>query len=151
MRRLTITRLIAALTAGTFVLVAAAQKTGNRAPFWPATNGAPVVKEWYSDIPWNQKLGTYAGNRIDVPLVLPYEALGEQEKAFCANHRPPLTPEECMLETGINNIPGTLESTLYTVHRMKKRRQGMPGSYPSMHRSHVGIVQLLDSQHGLRY
>ena len=115
MRSLTIARLIAALTVGTFVLVAAAQNTGNRAPFWPATNGAPVVKEWYSDIPWNQKLGTYAGNRIDEPLVLPYEALGEQEKAFCANHRPPLTPEECMLETGINNILGTLRiDTLYS-------------------------------------
>src|SRR5258706_5418961 len=123
MRSLTIARLIAALTVGTFVLVAAAQKTGNRAPFWPGTNGPPVVKEWYSDIPWNQKLGTYAGNRIDEPLVLPYEALGEQEKAFCTNHRPHrLTPEECMVEIGINNILGTLRiDTLYSPQDPKIR------------------------------
>jgi hypothetical protein len=56
MIRLTIAGLIAALTLGSFVLVASAQDTGNRAPFWPATKGAPVVTEWYSDIPWHQKL-----------------------------------------------------------------------------------------------
>jgi hypothetical protein len=108
MRRLAITGLIAALTAGTFVLVAAAQDTGNRAPFWPGINGPPVVKEWYSDIPWHQKLGTFAGNEIDEALVLPYDALGAQEKAFCTSNK--LTPEDCMLETGINNILGVLRT-----------------------------------------
>jgi hypothetical protein len=92
MRPITIAGLIAALTLGTFVLVASAQET--RAPFWPATKGAPVVTEWYSDIPWHQKLGTFAGNEIDEALVLPYDALGEQEKAFCTNNM--LTQEECM-------------------------------------------------------
>jgi hypothetical protein len=108
MRRLTIAGLIAALTLGSFVLVASAQETGNRAPFWPTTTGEPVVMEWYSDIPWHQKLGTFAGNEIDEALVLPYEALGEQEKAFCTNNK--LTPEDCMIETGINNILGTLRT-----------------------------------------
>jgi hypothetical protein len=69
MRSLTIT--VAALTVGTVVLVAAAQESGKRAPFWPGISGPPVVKEWYSDIPWHQKLGTFAGNEIDEALVLP--------------------------------------------------------------------------------
>jgi CxxC motif-containing protein (DUF1111 family) len=104
MRHLTIAGLIAALTWGSFVLVAYAQDNGNRAPFWPSTKGAPVVTEWYSDIPWHQKLGTFAGNEIDEALVLPYDALGGPEKTFCTNNK--LTPEDCMIETGINNILG---------------------------------------------
>jgi hypothetical protein len=126
MRSLTITGLIAALIVGTVVLLAAAspsaqdQETGNRAPFWPGTNGRPVVKEWYTDIPWHQKLGTFAGNEIDEALLLPYEALGEQEKNFCTNHK--LTPEDCMLELGINNVLGTLRTdTLYNPQEAKIR------------------------------
>lgn len=108
MRSPTITGLIAALTVGTFVPVAAAQESGNRAPFWPDISGSPIVKEWYSDIPWHQKLGTFAGNEIDEALVLPYEALGKDEKDFCAGHN--IAQEECMLETGINNILGVLRT-----------------------------------------
>jgi hypothetical protein len=112
MRRLTIAGLIAALTWGSFVLVASAQDT-DRAPFWPAIiKGPPVVTEWYSDIPWHQKLGTFAGNEIDEALVLPYEALGDPEKAFCTSNQ--LTPQDCMIETGINNILGIYRTdTLY--------------------------------------
>src|SRR5579863_15109 len=102
MRSPNITGLIAALTVGALVRVAAAQE--GSAPFWPNVSGSPIVKEWYSDIPWHQKLGTYAGNEIDEALVLPYEALGENEKAFCASRN--ITQEECMLEAGINNILG---------------------------------------------
>lgn len=108
MRSPTITGLIAALTVGTFVPVATAQESGNRAPYWPAISGSPVVKEWYSDIPWHQKLGTFAGNEIDEALVLPYEALGDPEKSFCTSHD--ISEEECMLETGINNILGVLRT-----------------------------------------
>ncbi len=107
MRSLTITGLLA-LAVGSVSAVAAAQDTGKRAPFWPATSGPPVVKEWYSDIPWHQKLGTYAGNEIDEALVLPYDALGTKAKAYCTNHK--LGQEECMLELGINNILGTLRT-----------------------------------------
>ena len=67
-----------------------------------------MVKEWYSDIPWHQKLGTFAGNEIDEALVLPYDALGAQEKAFCASHS--FKQEDCMLELGINNILGILRT-----------------------------------------
>ena len=104
MRRLTIAGLIATLTVGTFVLVAAAQEPSKRALFWPGISGTPVVQEWYSDIPWHQKLGTFAGNEIDEALVLPYDALGQNEKDFCTSQN--LKPEDCMLETGINNILG---------------------------------------------
>src|SRR5262245_15579840 len=124
MRSLTITRSIAALTVGTVVLLPAAppsaqnRETGKGAPFWPGTTGRPVVQEWYTDIPWHQKLGTFAGNEIDEALVLPYEALGEQEKTFCTNHK--LTPEDCMLELGINNVLGTLRTdSLYNPQEKK--------------------------------
>ena len=101
MGRLTIAGLIAALTLGTSVLVASAQP----ASFWPATTGEPVVAEWYSDIPWLQKLGTRDGNEIDVPLILPYAALGENETAFCTANK--LSQPACMVETGVVNILGT--------------------------------------------
>ena len=121
MRRLTIAGLIAALTLGSFVLVASAQETGNRAPFWPTTTGEPVVMEWYSDIPWHQKLGTFAGNEIDEALVLPYEALGEQEKAFCTNNK--LTPEDCMIETESTIFWAPSEPILSTIHWIRKSRR----------------------------
>jgi hypothetical protein len=89
--------LIAALTLGTFVPVAFARVTPPPvpgappppnpqppAPFWPSTSGqTSVVTEWYSDIPWHQKLGTQAGNEIDEALVLPYEAMGTNETNYC--------------------------------------------------------------------
>jgi hypothetical protein len=122
MRSLSITGLIAVLTVGTVVLLAAAppsaqdQETGNRPPFWPGTKGRPVLKEWYTDIPWHQKLGTFAGNEIDEALVLPFEPLGEQERKFCTDHK--LTQEDCMLELGINNVLGTLRTD--SCHVIKK-------------------------------
>jgi hypothetical protein len=65
-----------------------------------------VVTEWYSDIPWHQKLGTQGGNEIDEALVLPYEALGDNEKAFCKNPTDPAQQADCMIEIGVNNILG---------------------------------------------
>jgi CxxC motif-containing protein (DUF1111 family) len=119
MGRLTIAGLIAALTLGSFVLVAAAQAppvpgvtpappTQTRAPFWPALSAnGPAVAEWYSDVPWTQKLGTYRGNEIDEALVLPYEALQPDLQASCGNPSDPQKRAACMIETGVNNILGT--------------------------------------------
>jgi CxxC motif-containing protein (DUF1111 family) len=110
MRRLTIAGLIAASTLGAFVPVAAAQ---NRAPFWPAITGAPVVTEWYSDLPWTQKLGTFRGNEIDQAIVLPYEQLGTKRQKFCTDNKITVQ-EDCMIETGIVSILSTLRTdTLY--------------------------------------
>jgi len=113
MRRPTVKGLLAATAVGAVVVVAAAQEIDNRASFWPKTVGEPVVKEWYSDIPWHQKLGTYAGNQIDVPLVFPYDALGVSETTWCKNQG--LNKRaDCMLEIGVTNILGMLRTdTLY--------------------------------------
>ena len=113
MRGRTITGLIAALAVGTLVLLAAAPPgapADGRAPFWPGLKDQTpaVVTEWYSDVPWHQKLGTYVGNEINEPLVLPYEALSPDDKKFCTGLK--LTPEDCMLEVGIVNVLGTLRT-----------------------------------------
>jgi hypothetical protein len=141
MRRLTISGLIAALTLVSFVVVASAQVTPPPDPqprpdFWPkidTTKPAPVA-EWYSDVPWHQKLGTFAGNEIDEALVLPYEALGDNEKAFCNN--PTELPQQaaCMIETGINSILGTYRiDTPYdqTADKIKAATYCKSTSHPS--------------------
>ena len=95
-----------------------APASGDRAPFWPAITGAAVVQEWYADLPWHQKLGTFAGNEIDQALVLPYDALGDAEKALCTTLG--LAQEACMLELGVNNVLGMLRTdTLYATNDPK--------------------------------
>lgn len=107
MRRLTAIGLILAA-----IVFLAGSSDAQRAPFWPATTGDPVIQEWYADIPWHQKLGTYAGNEIDVPIILPYDALPQAEKDFCTRHN--LSEPACMLEVGINNVLGVYRTdTLY--------------------------------------
>jgi hypothetical protein len=119
MRRLTIAGLLAALTLGTFVLVgsvlvASAQPAPLRPSYWPALNGAPYLTEWFSDLPWTQKLGTYRGNEIDEAYMLPYGALPPQNQTYCNNQNPKLSQARCMIETGINSIVGIQRSdTLY--------------------------------------
>jgi hypothetical protein len=128
MRRLTIAGFVAALTLGSFVVVASAQDRPLPPPkcgpaytpppgnvpvsaCWPTLKGDPVVPvtkdgfEWYSDLPWRQKLGTYNGNELDEALVLPYGALVALGRS-CGSY----TPERCMIETGINNILGVLRT-----------------------------------------
>lgn len=93
-----------AMLAATVAIIASAQNQDERAPFWPATTGKPVVKEWYSDVPWHQKLGTYAGNQIDEPLIMPYAALPQDDKDYCAGKN--WSNAVCMLEVGVTNILG---------------------------------------------
>jgi CxxC motif-containing protein (DUF1111 family) len=107
MRRLTAVGLILAAVA-----FLAGSSAAQRASFWPALTGEPLVQEWYADIPWHQKLGTYAGNEINVPIVLPYDALEQNEKDYCRTHN--LGEPACMLEVGIVNILGAHRTdTLY--------------------------------------
>src|SRR5262245_45720078 len=120
MKSLTITGLLV----GIVVLLAASPPSADNGPdWWPNTTGNPVIEEWYSDIPWTQKLGTFRGNEIDEPIVLPFEALGQDEKADCKTHN--LTDEACMLELGINNVLGTLRiDTLYNdQHNLIKKAE----------------------------
>ena len=98
-----------ALLAATFVIVASAQNQNERAPFWPAITTNQLVNEWYSDVPWHQKLGTFAGNQIDEPLIMPYEALPQNDTDFCDKKKlsdPDWSDADCMLETGVTNILG---------------------------------------------
>ncbi len=121
MRNRTIVGLIAALVAGSAVLVATAQGVDSRSPDWPKLKGPALFSEWYSDIPWRQKLGTFAGNQIDQALVLPYEVLGSAAQKVCSDmidpitkQPAPLSQEQCMIEIGVTNIVGTLRTdTLY--------------------------------------
>ena len=170
MGRLTIAGLIAALTFGTFVVVAAAQvkpvpgvtrapPTPEPAPFWPSTEGqTSVVGEWYSDIPWHQKLGTFSGNQLDEAIVLPYEALTASDsplgKNAGANYTSDRTPEgRCMIEIGINSILGTYRTdTPYDPKYPNTKTMGKCQSNlqppPTMHRSQVATIYVLDPEHG---
>ncbi|MFO1396206.1 MAG: di-heme oxidoredictase family protein [Burkholderiales bacterium] len=103
---------ITAVLAATIVIVASAQDKGDRAPWWPSVTSDVIVDEWYSDLPWHQKLGTYAGNQIDEPLIMPYEALPQADKNFCTGRR--MSKEDCMIEVGVTNILGMQRvDTLY--------------------------------------
>ena len=95
-----------ALLAATVVVVASAEEQNGRAPFWPllAVPSVAIIDEWYSDLPWHQKLGTYAGNQIDEPIVLPYLALPQADRDFCTRHQ--MSNQDCMLEVGVTNILG---------------------------------------------
>ena len=104
----------AAVLAATIVAIASAQTppaTG-RAPFWPALTSETNFKvdEWYSDLPWHQKLGTFAGNQIDEAIILPFLALPQPDREHCENMKDPLgkpwSHARCMLEFGVNNVLG---------------------------------------------
>ena len=121
LNRPSITRFIVAVIVGTTALVALAQESllppvPVPPPWWPVTEGSPVVSEWYSDLPWHQKLGTYAGNQIDEPIVLPYKALPQVDIDFCnANGMKEDKRAECMIEVGVLNVLGMYRiDTKYT-------------------------------------
>lgn len=115
-----ITRFFVALVLGTTTLVALAQQpllppTPVPPPWWPTTAGPAVVDEWYSDLPWHQKLGTYAGNQIDEPIVMPYAALPPDDQKYCNAEAAKPNAEaawkknkqaKCMLEVGVTNVLG---------------------------------------------
>ncbi len=124
MKKQTIVGMLAASIAAGVVLVAAAAEINYcDNGIWPKTacdsKGAPApeFKEWFTDVPWRQKLGTYTGNKIDQAIVLPYDVLRPDAKTACANVRDPvtgaprpLTQEQCMIEIGVTNIVGTLRT-----------------------------------------
>jgi CxxC motif-containing protein (DUF1111 family) len=93
----------AVLTA-TVVVVALAQSPSDRNPAWPAIMPNATFSEWYSDLPWNQKLGTYTGNQLDEAIIMPYGARPQADRVFCTSKK--LSPADCMIEVGVNNVLG---------------------------------------------
>src|SRR6187397_321686 len=110
LKRPAITSFVAALLLTTVALVALAQSGGRPATWPPIKPGKPTLDEWFSDVPWHQKLGTYAGNEILVPLIFPFEMLGPEAIKYRnpPGDKPPrnLSPEDCMVEVGVANILG---------------------------------------------
>ena len=79
-----------------------------------AANGGTFVDEWFTDIPWHQKLSTKDSNLIDVPFVLPFEALEFPANASCPSDAPAIVKSRCMLRYGIVNVMGMHRTdTLY--------------------------------------
>ena len=64
-------------------------------------SGEVLVDEWFTDLPWHQKLSTLDSNVIDVPFVLPFAALPQ---AVCPTATTPTEQARCMLRYGIVNV-----------------------------------------------
>lgn len=84
----------------------------------PAATGKPLlVEEWYSDLPWHQKLSTKDSNLIDTPFVLPFEALSFEEideDCKTATDADEMEKSRCMLRYGVVNVIGMHRTdTLY--------------------------------------
>lgn len=63
--------------------------------------GEVLVDEWFTDLPWHQKLSTLDSNVIDVPFVLPFAALPQEA---CPAAITPTDKARCMLRYGIVNV-----------------------------------------------
>ncbi|PZN80518.1 MAG: hypothetical protein DM484_09845 [Candidatus Methylumidiphilus alinenensis] len=67
----------------------------------PTANGELLVDEWFTDLPWHQKLSTKDSNLIDVPFVMPYAAINKAavDTDYCNQSH-----ARCMLRYGIVNV-----------------------------------------------
>ena len=67
-----------------------------------------VADEWFSDLPWHQKLSTKDSNLIDVPFVLPFAALPKAliDTTPCFDQSGQRDEARCMLQYGILNVMG---------------------------------------------
>jgi len=63
--------------------------------------GDKLVDEWFSDLPWHQKLSTVDSNLIDIPFILPHAAIS---KEFCPDNLNSKERARCMLRYGIVNV-----------------------------------------------
>ncbi len=84
---------------------------GSLVPSAPRTYDAlpdcVLVDEWFTDLPWHQKLSTVHSNLIDVPFVLPFDALRFDDLGDGKNCKSAATPTakaRCMLRYGIVNV-----------------------------------------------
>ncbi len=63
--------------------------------------GKRLVDEWFTDLPWHQKLSTLHSNLIDIPFVMPFDALPRE---VCPSAVTPTEKARCMLQYGIVNV-----------------------------------------------
>jgi hypothetical protein len=63
--------------------------------------GERLVEEWFTDLPWHQKLSTLHSNLIDIPFVLPVAAI---PRGLCSADPTPTENARCMLRYGIVNV-----------------------------------------------
>lgn len=63
--------------------------------------GERLVDEWFTDLPWHQKLSTLHSNLIDIPFVLPFAAIPTN---LCSANATPTEKARCMLRYGIVNV-----------------------------------------------
>ncbi len=66
-----------------------------------ATGDPPLVDEWFTDLPWHQKLSTLDSNLIDVPFVMPFKALPADT---CPSATTETEQARCMLRYGIVDV-----------------------------------------------
>ncbi|MGB5832939.1 MAG: di-heme oxidoredictase family protein [Thiohalocapsa sp.] len=88
----------------------------------PPATGERLLEEWYSDLPWNQKLSTKDSNLINVPFVLPCEALPQEYRSKygissqeeCKDKTRRLQAARAMLDYGIVDVMGVYRTdTIY--------------------------------------
>jgi len=78
----------------------------------PRATGEQIFQEWYTDLPWHQKLSTLDSNLIDIPFVLPCEALSQEYRTKCGiGNREECKSKSkdaanCMLLYGIVDVMG---------------------------------------------
>jgi Di-haem oxidoreductase, putative peroxidase len=84
--------------------------SGQETPCWPGNTGVAALTEWYSDIPWAQRLGTFRGGEFLQAIMLPYDALPADNKtsSVCPNSSSPSDADKarCMIETGVTSVFG---------------------------------------------
>jgi len=83
-----------------------------------AATGQLLVDEWFADLPWHQKLSTKNSNDIDIPFVLPFEALSfaglPKGEAECGTAATATDRARCILRYGIVDVMGLHRTdTLY--------------------------------------
>lgn len=69
-----------------------------------AATGKELLSEWYTDLPWHQKLSTKDSNLIDTPFVLPYAALLPGLCEIKKDNKIDIDEPRCMLRYGVLNI-----------------------------------------------
>ena len=86
----------------------------NPSPLGGSAPPTVLVEEFYTDIPWHQKLSTKDSNLIDIPMVMPFDAIAFKDAKCKAANMTAKEKARCMLQYGIVNVMGMERTdTLY--------------------------------------